>query len=243
MNHQKICLISDNHPDILLLEKLLHKNDILVLHQTVSPSNELADFLQSEKGKSIYRIQAETDQIFPIFEKSFDHLDLYLKACSPILSKPFLTITEEEFHQENSWNWRNAFFGVCEAAKYFRNKRCGGSIILITYIDQKLTRPGRVLSGTISAALQKLTQYAAAELGQYGVTAGCIAVNQGEEYDPIQIPSGTTIDTADLADAIAFLSSHPATTGNLLFLDGGASLLDDSPEHYGLTQGRIQKRR
>ncbi len=244
MNPQKVCLISDNHPDPLFLTELLQRGYALTLHQTVPPDKELSDFLNLPQWEGkILRLQTAPSGLFSEFHQHYDHLDLYIKAFSPIKPKPFLEITEDEFQEDNLWNWKSAFFCLCEAARYFSQDSGGGSIILLSSTDQKFTRPGRVISGTISAALSKLVQYAGAELGRYGVQANGIAVGGTEENSPWALPSGKAVSPRDLADTVCLLAATPSLTGNTLFLDGGESLLDDSPQSYGLTPDRILERR
>ncbi len=238
MNFRKICLVSDNHPDPLFLEALLQKGYSLALHQTVSAHQALREWLMSQDTERVRRFETDISTLFVEFKKHYDHLNLYIKSFSPIESKPFLEITEDDFHHENLWNWKDAFFGICEAVRYFSEHPGGGAIILIASSDQKLTRSGRVLSGTLSAALSKLTQYAGAELGQYGVCTNCVAVGKRTSDTPWELPSGTVLCTEELASTVLFLASASSLTGNTLFLDGGESLLDEVPSRYGLAQER-----
>lgn len=115
-------------------------------------------------------------------------------------------------------------------------KQRGGSIVNIASISGLRASTLRVAYGTSKAAVIQLTRQQAAELGEYGIRANCIApgpvrtklamaVHSPEiiaaYHDAIPLNRYGTEN--ELAEAIVFLSSDKASyiTGQVLAVDGG----------------------
>lgn len=99
--------------------------------------------------------------------------------------------------------------------------------------------------GVIKAGLSKLAEHAAIELASYGIRVNVIApgwTDTGEarmvqkEDTFYKIPLKRWCTPKEIGQAVLFLCSDMAhsITGTRLVMDGGALLLSDKPEKYGL---------
>ena len=125
---------------------------------------------------------------------------------------------------------------LCSQALIPELVKTRGAIVNIASISGLRASTLRVAYGTSKAAVIQLTQQQAAELGEFGVRANCVAPGPVDTklalavHSPAiraayhdAIPLNRYGSEAEIAEAIAFLCSDKASyiTGQLLAVDGG----------------------
>ncbi|MGZ3217444.1 SDR family NAD(P)-dependent oxidoreductase [Paracoccus sp. T5] len=125
---------------------------------------------------------------------------------------------------------------LCSQAAIPHLARTGGAIVNIASISGLRASTLRVAYGTSKAAVIHLTRQQAAELGQQGIRANCVAPGPVDTklalavHSPViraayhdSIPLNRYGEEGEIAQAIAFLCSDQASyvTGQVLAVDGG----------------------
>lgn len=125
---------------------------------------------------------------------------------------------------------------LCSQAAIPHLARTGGAIVNVASISGLRASTLRVAYGTSKAAVIHLTRQQAAELGQQGIRANCVAPGPVDTklalavHSPAiraayhdAIPLNRYGNEAEIAQAIAFLCSDQASyvTGQVLAVDGG----------------------
>lgn len=129
----------------------------------------------------------------------------------------------------------NVFAPVMLAAALARSLDPGETACVINILDQRVRQPvGDQLSYTLSKqalwmATETLARALAPSVRVNGVAPGLTLPT--EDYLPAQMaaleqamPLGLLPDPEDIADAVLWLASARATTGQTIFVDGGANL-------------------
>ncbi len=125
---------------------------------------------------------------------------------------------------------------LCSQAATAELKRQKGCIVNIASISGLRASTLRTAYGTSKAAVIHLTQQQAAELGEYGVRANCVAPGPVRTKLAMAVHTQDIIDAYhdaiplnrygtenEIAEAIVFLCSHKASyiTGQVIAADGG----------------------
>lgn len=173
----------------------------------------------------------------------------YLQGCDVLINnagianrKSFLEIPITEF--DNIWhlNLRGPFFLSQAMANKMRDQGCGGSIIHISSISDRVSTLGLTHYESSKAALSMLTKGMALELAQYNirvnaVSPGLVATgmnkNQREAHAELwqkridQIPIGRAGKPEDIVGAVCLLASDEASwmTGSIITVDGGRTII------------------
>ncbi|MDR1481590.1 MAG: SDR family oxidoreductase [Synergistaceae bacterium] len=130
------------------------------------------------------------------------------------------------------------FFSMFFLTQYiskFMSKRKSGSIINIASTAGENGNPGKSAYGASKAAVIAMTKSIAAELGEYGVRANCIAPGVTETDMLSTLPSAVLEETkngtdlrrvglpSEIADTALFLASDLSSyiTGQVIRVDGG----------------------
>ncbi len=172
-------------------------------------------------------------------------LDLYVNN-SGVTKKVFLEdTTEEQVDFMVSIDFKSALLCVQAAAHYMIAERSHGSIVIITSNNAFITRPMLSLYGPLKAALVKLGMHAAMELAKDKIRVNTIAPGWTETPRVLQcdvealkreIPLKRMATPSEIGRIVLFYASDAAAsiTGNCIIVDGGARLVDDKMENYGL---------
>ncbi len=160
--------------------------------------------------------------------------DICVNNAGGFPNRPFLEISEEEWHEMYRSNVDSAFFCSQAAARHMKDAG-GGSIVNIASIAALAPGPEHSHYNSAKAAIVMLTRSAAQELGRYNIRVN--AVSPGLIRRPgieQQWPEGVTRwqasaplarlgEPEDVADACLFLASPAARwiTGHNLVVDGG----------------------
>jgi enoyl-[acyl-carrier protein] reductase III len=146
--------------------------------------------------------------------------------------------------EDKHWDWTlaaNARALLSLARACAPDMRPGSSIVAISSLGSIRVLENYVLVGTSKAALESVVRYLAVELAPRGIRVNAISAGVVEtealDYFPNReemlnaarkrTPAGRMVEPADVADAVAFLSSPNAemVRGQTLIVDGGYSLL------------------
>src|SRR5205823_13210010 len=189
----------------------------------------------------------EVRRMFGEVRQAFGTLDIFVANARPeaatFYQKP-MDITLEAWDHAMDSQAKAFLVGVREAVPLMSP---GGRIVAITYAPggQKGTWQPWVAMGSAKAALESLVRYFAVTLAPRGITVnsvspgltddsvlqsfGDVAVDVARKWHGSGwTPMGRMGTPADIGNVVALLSSPEASwiTGQLIYADGGASLVD-----------------
>jgi enoyl-[acyl-carrier protein] reductase III len=189
----------------------------------------------------------EVSRIFNQVETEFGSLDIFVSNARTEAStfyQPPMEITLDKWDTAMDSQAKAFLVGVREAARLLRN---GGRIIAITFAPGGRFGSWQrwVAMGAAKAAMEALTRYFAVALAARGITVNTISPGWIEDSVLNSLPSvvqdgirnwhqggwtpmGRLGTPADVGNAVALLCSEEAgwITGQLINVDGGASLMD-----------------
>jgi NAD(P)-dependent dehydrogenase (short-subunit alcohol dehydrogenase family) len=196
-----------------------------------------ADILRGEEfGRMFERVQAE-----------FGSLDIFVSNARPELPAFFqgpMEITPDQWDAAFNSQSKGFLFGARAAAQMMPDR---GRIIAVTYATGSRTgglQPW-VAMGSAKAAMESAVRYVAVALAKRGITVNSVSPSWTEDsvlntlppeaQDLIRswhqrgwTPMGRLATPADVGDVVALLCSEAAgfVTGQLIMVDGGASLMN-----------------
>lgn len=185
-------------------------------------------------------------RLFDQFREKFDRLDIFVANAGVTRGASILEMREETFDEICAIDWKSSVFCVREAGRFMKERRIKGLIIIISSNHSKRMWAGHSAYGSMKEALNRFTEYAAVEFASFGVRVNCLApgyINREYDNTPEQernfhpnIPLKRYVRSSELADWTVFLASETAAsvTGVTIGIDGGARLLNDSPDKYNL---------
>jgi NAD(P)-dependent dehydrogenase (short-subunit alcohol dehydrogenase family) len=174
-------------------------------------------------------------------------LDVFVANARPELAtfyQPPLDITLESWRMAIDSQATAFLVGVQESTRLMRS---GGRIVAVTYAPSARTGSWQpwVGMGAAKAALEALVRYFAVALSARGITVNAVSPGLTEDSvlnglpDPVVAasrewhvggwtPMGRMGTPADIGNTVALLCSEQAgwTTGQVIYADGGASLMD-----------------
>lgn len=185
------------------------------------------------------------NKLFSEFKVNFERLDLFVNNAGITLKSPFLETTEEIFDTICNLDYKGAFFCMQNAAKFMIEKGIQGTIIVISSNNAKAHFADVSVYGSVKAALTKLAEHVALEMAKYKIRVNTIAPGwtdtgssrlDEKESTYYKIPLKRWCAPEEIGKAVLFLSGEHAAsiTGATIIMDGGALLLSDKPEKYGL---------
>jgi enoyl-[acyl-carrier protein] reductase III len=190
---------------------------------------------------------SDVERMFAEVRQQFGRLDVFVANARPELAKFYqkpMDITLEAWDHALDSQAKSFLVGARAAVGMMGD---GGRIVAVTYAPggQKGTWQPWVAMGSAKAALESLVRYFAVALAPRGITVN--AVSPGLTDDSVlnglpQVvvdtarawhgsgwtPMGRMGTPADIGNAVALLCSPDAgwITGQLIHVDGGASLVD-----------------
>jgi NAD(P)-dependent dehydrogenase (short-subunit alcohol dehydrogenase family) len=165
-----------------------------------------------------------------------EHLDVLVSTPSINVRKPLLQLTEDEFDRVIGLNLRGSFLLLREVGRRMAEQG-GGSIIVFSSIRSQVVEPGQSIYAATKAGTVQMVRALAAELGERGVRANCIA--PGVVETPLTAPIKNHPDwyqayadkgilkrwaqPSEMVGAVVYLASEASSyvTGSLLVVDGG----------------------
>ena len=158
-------------------------------------------------------------------------LDLLVNNAALFFRTPLLTTTPAQFDRLIAVNLRGAFFCAQAAARAMGRR--GGRIVNIADVGAVRAWPGYIPYGVSKAGVAMLTKGLAAALAPAiqvnAVGPGVVLLPEdfpraSRKKIAARIPMGRHGTPDDVADAVCFFATCPRyITGQLLFVDGGAS--------------------
>ncbi len=189
----------------------------------------------------------DVTRMFGEVRKAFGTLDVFVANARPELAKFYqkpMEISLEAWDHAMDSQAKAFLIGVREAAPMMS---AGGRIVAVTYAPgaQKGTWQPWIAMGSAKAALESLVRYFAVTLAPRGITVNSVSPGLTDDSvlnglpQPVVdtarawhasgwTPMGRMGTPADIGNVVALLCSPDAgwITGQLVYADGGASLVD-----------------
>ena len=202
-------------------------------------------------GARAWAVQADLtkkEEIDRLFETTLAHLgglDLYVNNSGVTQKSVFEQTPESQLDFMYQIDFKAAYFCVQAAAKVMIARKTAGNIVIITSNNAFQTRPQLSIYGSLKAALVKLCRHTAIELAKYrirvnAIAPGWTATPRTCQCDMAQvtaeIPLKRWAQPEEIGQIVCFYASDAAAsiTGNCITVDGGATLVNDQIEKYGL---------
>jgi NAD(P)-dependent dehydrogenase (short-subunit alcohol dehydrogenase family) len=166
-------------------------------------------------------------------------IDVWINNAARLLVKPFLEMTDEDWHGLLAANLHGYYYGCRAAVRQMVAQGGGGRIVNVTSIVD--IQPIAELTAYVTAkgGILGLTKTLAVELGPYGITVN--ALSPGATDTPLnkvaytpevrrnyehRIPLGRIASADEIAEPIVFLASDASryVTGLEFVVDGGMIL-------------------
>ncbi len=192
-------------------------------------------------GREAIVLQGDTSDAAHVEElgakavEAWGGIDVWVNNAAALMVKPFLEMTDEDWHGLLGANLHGYYYG-CRVAARQMMAQGGGRIVNVTSVVD--IQPIAELSAYVTAkgGILGLTKTLAVELGPHGITVNALSpgaidtpLNQ-VAYTPQvrrtyneRIPLGHIGLAEEVADAIVFLASDAAryVNGHELVVDGG----------------------
>jgi NAD(P)-dependent dehydrogenase (short-subunit alcohol dehydrogenase family) len=182
---------------------------------------------------------AHIDELAVRTVEAWGGIDVWVNNAARLMVKPFLEMTDDDWHGLLAANLHGYYYGCRAAAKQMVAQGGGGRIVNVTSIVD--VQPIAELSAYVTAkgGILGLTKTLAVELGPHDITVN--ALSPGATDTPLnavaytsevrrnyqhRIPLGRIAAPEEIADPIVFLASDASryVTGVELIVDGGMVL-------------------
>lgn len=225
---------------------------LTIADRTEADARQVAEAIRAAGGSAIavtvdVRDRAAVRRMIDETVKAHGRLDVIFNNAGIAQTKPFLDITEDDWHTVNDINAMGVLIGMQEAIKTFKKQGGGGKIVNTASIAGKQGYEPLAHYSASKFAVVALTQAAARGFGKEGITANAICpgvvatemwkiIDQGfrdtgitksenEAFDMFAAGAvlGRPSRPDDLVGVARFLASSDSDfmTGQSLLVDGG----------------------
>ena len=201
-------------------------------------ADKVVDEIKNNGGKAISvqaNVSAAEDlkKLFDEAESNFGRVDVLVNNAGKAIRKPLAEFSEEEYDTVMDINLKGVFLGLSQAAKRLQDN---GRVVNISASFQGAPIPGYGPYAASKMAIEKLTEVAAKELGERGITVNAVRpgptdtklFNKGKdekakEFFASQAALGRLGQPEDIANVISFLVSEQGgwVTGQAIGANGG----------------------
>ncbi|MGN1129028.1 MAG: SDR family NAD(P)-dependent oxidoreductase [Candidatus Flemingiibacterium sp.] len=223
----------------------------VAIHYNSSEETALETVREAEKyGVKAAAIKASlssksgVDLLFDRFSAEFERLDLFVNNAGVTKTAAFDELVESDFDLMYGLDLKGSYYCIARAGQIMKTQG-GGNIIVIASNNAHMNTPRAAAYASVKAGLVHLARHAAVELARYGIRVNTISPGWTDTGSPrlgkkedtyYKIPLKRWCRPEEIGAAALFLDSQAAAsiTGAELIMDGGASLMSDMPERYGL---------
>lgn len=175
---------------------------------------------------------SQIEHVIEIVQKQFGRLDVLVNSASVLFDGEFFDVTPETWNQVLNINARGPFFFMQKAAPLMQSN--GGGVI-INIIDESAVKPALqwIHHGASKSALWNITRSGAMALAPSirvnAVLPGAVLKPPDytdEHWDGLvdQIPLRKLGSAEDVSQAVEYLVKADFVTGQMVVVDGGATV-------------------
>ena len=171
-------------------------------------------------------------------ESTVSPIDILVNSAGLFPNTPFLDLESGEWDKVFAVNVRGPMLMTRTLARRWVARGSGGSVVNLSSLAGRISRPGATHYSASKAALNMMTENFAAELGPHGIRVNAVSpgvimddvVEKGQSglhpyvsFSVDATPLGRTGTPQQIADAVVFLASDKSefTTGAILDVSGG----------------------
>lgn len=181
--------------------------------------------------------RAEVEAMVNQTVSKFGRLDIAVNNAGIEINKPFIEVTDEEWHRVLGVNLYGAFLVSQAAARQMVKQGSGGKLLFVSSVHEDIPFPGYTSYCASKGAIRMMMRNLAMELAPYKINVNNIApgaiatpINQRVLENPKEkqqaleeIPWGRFGNPDEVASVAAFLTSAEAdyVTGSTYYIDGG----------------------
>ena len=171
-------------------------------------------------------VQSMVDQVI----QRFGRIDILINNLNLEYWKPFLDMSEKEWHQVIDANLTSTFLCSKAVGRYMTERKAGRIVNILSGLSERGLSNGAVYCASMGGMLQ-LTRALALEWASQNVRVNAIGVGWmeepliGEKKDVVggYIPMGRRARPKDVTPLVLFLASEASSflNGNIYLVDGG----------------------